>query len=352
MGKYYDGTKLLSLLDLEGNRPEIYMVTSNRSAGKTTYFSRYLVNRFIKYNEKFCLIYRYKYELDDVSDKFFKEIKTLFFPDNAVRDETRAKGSFKELYFIDDAKKDDIGRSCGYAVALNSAENIKRYSHYFADVTRMFFDEFQSESGNYCPNEVIKMQSVHTSIARGGGEQVRYVPLIMCGNCVSLINPYFTAMGISERLNKEVKFLRGNGFALECGYVEAAAEAQKQSGFNKAFCDSRYLAYSAGDVYLNDNTAFVETPAGVGKYLGTIRYNGADYGIRQYMDAGVIFCDNRPDLSYPYKISVTTDDFNINYVMLRNNDMFISNMRYYFEKGCFRFKNLQCKEAVLKLISY
>ena len=35
---YYDGTKLLSLLDLNNKRPEIYMVTSNRTGGKTTNF--------------------------------------------------------------------------------------------------------------------------------------------------------------------------------------------------------------------------------------------------------------------------------------------------------------------------
>ena len=78
--KYYDGTKLLSLNDIDGNRPEIYICTSNRSAGKTTWFNRYVVRRYLRGKGKFCLIYRYKYELQDCADKFFKEIGTLFFP--------------------------------------------------------------------------------------------------------------------------------------------------------------------------------------------------------------------------------------------------------------------------------
>ena len=41
---YYDGTKLLSLLDLNNKRPEIYMVTTNRTGGKTTYFGKLVVN--------------------------------------------------------------------------------------------------------------------------------------------------------------------------------------------------------------------------------------------------------------------------------------------------------------------
>ena len=43
MTKFYDGTKLLSLKDINGNTPEIYISTSNRSAGKTTYFNRFFV---------------------------------------------------------------------------------------------------------------------------------------------------------------------------------------------------------------------------------------------------------------------------------------------------------------------
>ena len=84
MPKYYDGTKLLSMKDINGNKPEIYISTSNRSAGKTTYFNRFFVNRFLDKDEKFALLYRFNYELDDCADKFFKDISTLFFQTKAA----------------------------------------------------------------------------------------------------------------------------------------------------------------------------------------------------------------------------------------------------------------------------
>ena len=62
--------------------------------------------------------------------------------------------------------------------------------------------------------------------------------------------------------------------------------------------------------------------------------------------------DDRSDTTFRLKITVTTDDHEINYVMLKKNDMFLSTLRLYFEKGCFRFKDLKCKEAVLKALSY
>ena len=344
MCAYYDGTKLLSLTDLDGKQPEILMVTTNRTGGKTTYFGRLCVNKFKKGQGKFALLYRYNYELDDCADKFFKDLSTLFFSGSVMESKRRASGIFHEL-FLD-------GESCGYALSLNSADQLKKYSHLFSDVNRMIFDEFQSESNHYCSDEIKKFISIHTSVARGQGEQVRYVPVYMLSNPVSLINPYYVELGISNRLRDDTKFLRGHGFILEQGFIDSASVAQKESGFNKAFAKNSYVAYSSECVYLNDNKAFIEKPNGIGRYLCTIKYNGTDFGVREFADSGFIYVDDRPDTSYKYKITVTTSDHEINYVMLKRNDMFLTNLRFYFEKGCFRFKDLRCKEAILKALSY
>ena len=342
--KYYDGVKLLSMMDINGNKPEIYICTSNRTGGKTTYFTRLLVNKFLKCKEKFCLVYRYNYELDDVSDKFFKDVNGLFFQDHEMKSKRRANGIFHEL-FIDD-------ESCGYAISLNSSDSIKKYSHFFSDVQRMMFDEFQSETNHYCSDEVKKLISIHTSIARGKGKQVRYVPIYMISNPVSLINPYYVELGISNRLKKDTHFLKGIGFVLEQSFNESASSAQKESGFNRAFSKNSYVAYSAESVYLNDDTAFVEKMTGKSRYVCTLKYKDSLYAIKEFSDESIMYCDDKADVTYPTKIVLTTSDHNINYVMLQKNSFFISNLRYLFEHGCFRFKDLNCKEAVLCALSY
>ena len=344
MSVYYNGAKILSMRDINGNKPEIFMCTTNRTGGKTTYFGRLCVNRFFDKGEKFSLIYIYNYELDDCADKFYKDTSGLFFKGTTMTSKRKASGIYHEL-FID-------GASCGYAVSLNSADQLKKYSHLFSDVSRMMFDEFQSETNHYCADEIRKFLSVHTSIARGQGEQIRYVPVYMCANPVSIINPYYVEMGISERLREDTKFLRGDGFVLEQGYVDSASKAQMESGFNRAFSRNSYVAYSSQCIYLNDNQAFVEKPFGRGRYLGTLRYKGIDYGLREFAEEGVIYCDDKPDNSFGMKLTVTTDDHQVNYVMLKRNSLFLNNMRYFFEQGCFRFKDLRCKEAVLKALSY
>ena len=344
MSEYYDGTKLLSMLDINGNKPEIYLCTTNRTGGKTTYFGRLCVNRFLDKAEKFALLYRFNYELDNIVDKFYKDIGSLFFPTHEMISKRRASGIFHEL-FLDD-------KSCGYAISLNSADQIKKYSHLFSDVKRIIFDEFQSETNHYCNDEVKKLLSVHTSIARGQGEQVRYVPVFMLSNPVSIINPYYVEMGISSRLKAETKFLKGDGFVLEQGYIKSASDAQKVSGFNRAFSKNVYTAYSCESVYLNDNTSFIDKPTGKNSYLATLRYNGCNYGLKEFTENGYIYCDDKPDNTFKLRITVTTDDHNINYVMLKRNDFFLSNLRRLFELGCFRFKDMKCKEVVLKALSY
>lgn len=339
---YYDGTKILSMTDINGLKPELYIVTTNRTGGKTTYFGRLLVNKWLQNGEKFAILYRYNYELDDCADKFFKDIGTLFFRGSVMESRKRGKGIYCEL-LLD-------GKVCGYALSINSADALKKYSHLFSDVKRMLFDEFMPETGTYCPNEVQKFLSVHTSVARGQGEQVRYVPVYMLANPITLINPYYVKLGISDRIRSDTKFLKGDGFVLEQGYCESAAQAQKLSGINRAFASDSYIAYAAEGVYLNDTYAFIEKPEGTGRYICTIRYMGTDYAIRQYPELGIVYCDKRVDQTFPTKIAATTDDHQINYVMLKTSDLLLGTLKYFFQRGCFRFKDLQCKAAIINVI--
>lgn len=342
--KYYDPAQLLSKKDINGDTPEIFIVSGNRTGGKTTAFSKLIVNRWKKGKGKFVLLYRNKNELKGCEAAFFTPLKQLFFPEDEMTF-LNNEGHYHEL-FINDL-------SCGYAMALIAAEYYKRRSNLFNDVGSMFFDEFQSETGKYLSNEITLIESIHTTIARGHGEQSKYVPLYMCSNTVSLINPYFTALGISNRLNKDTRFLKGEGFVYEQNFNVSASEAQKKSAFNRAFAqgNSSYMDYSAENIYLNDNMAFIEHPVGTNTYVCTVKYKGKNFAIRDYITSGLVYCSDNPDMTHPSKFSACVDDHDINYVLISNNLGLLSTLRYKFRKGCFRFKNLECKEAVLSLLS-
>lgn len=344
MGEYYDGTKLISMKDVNGKDPAFFLCSGNRTGGKTVWFSRLLVNRWKKKGQKFGLLYRFNDDMSDVAETFFKDINALFFPGDEMESEIRAKGKYHELFYN--------GEPCGYSLAINNADWLKRKAHLFSDIENLFMDEFQSETNHYCPDEVTKFRSVITSVARGRGEHVRHVPVFLCSNTVTLLNPYYSAMGISDKLRADTKFLRGDGYVLENAFVESAATAIKESAYARAFIDDSYTAYAAENVYLNDNYAFVEQPKGRGKYSLTVKYMNKSYALYEYIDSGIIYVTDKVDLSFPRKIALTTDDMNINYLMLQKNAPLIIYLRELFAKGCFRFRNLESKQMCLKLLSF
>ena len=344
MSDFYDGTKLLSMLDINGNQPEIYLTTGNRSIGKTTWFNRYAIKRWKEKHKKFCLIYRWNYELSDCADKFFKDIQRLFFQEDVMTEKRRANGIFVELFLNE--------QSCGYCVTLNNADSLKKFSHLLSDVEMIIFDEFQSENNHYCPSEINKLLSIHTSIARGNGEQVRRVPLYMMSNKVSLINPYFLSLGISDRLKDDTKYLKGDGFVLEQTFKENVADMQLASGFNRAFKNEDYVAYSAMNVYLNDNDAFIDKPKGESRYVATLKNGNKLYSVRYYYEDNLYYIDKSVDNDFKTKIAFNASSHDSNFVMMNNSSSYVIMLRGIFEKGLIRFKNQECKSAFFEMLKY
>lgn len=346
--KYYDGTALLSKKDINGNTPEIYLVTTNRAGGKTTWFSKKLVEDFIRDGKKFLLLYRFNYELDNLGDSFFKDIGSLFFRDYSFEAVKAMRGMMCDLYLCKDKER----MHCGYAITLGLADTIKKKSHMLSDVAHIYMDEFQSETDHYCENEIIKFMSVHNTVARGQGKQSRYVPTYLVGNTVSLLNPYYVALGISSRMRKDTRFLKGNGWVCEQGFVESASIAQSESAFMKAFENEAYNKFSAQAVYLNDSDAFIGKPAGKCFYKATVRYKGKNYGIFEFPDAGYMYASTRYDKDFPFRYALTLEDHSINYLLLAKPDYQIQQWRYIFDHGAFRFQNLECKQMVIDLLRY
>lgn len=334
---FYDGNKLLQLLDIDKNRPEIYIVSGNRTGGKTTYFNRKLVKDYLEKGMRFGVLVRDVTELESIADQFFKEVIKLFFPEHDYGMENAPFGKFLML--------DE--QICGYAFSLKHADKIKKQSHLLSDCMHYVFDEFQAK--RYLKTEIVDFINIHTSIARGDGKQVRYCPVYMLSNKLSLLNPYFTALGISARLKKDTKFLRGRGWVMEQNYNETAYLQQQASGFIKAFAG---VDDGAQMVYLEERESFIERPSSNGRYICTVVFDGKSYGISEHMQEGIMYASKRYDPTFPYRFVVSSTDHDKNHVMLSRGDILIADMRTMFEHGAFRFSDVQTKAAVLQLLSY
>lgn len=337
--KYFEAKNVYQFKDGDGNTPEILMVDGNRTGGKTTAFSRLLVNEFLAEGKKFFLVYRYKNELADVADAFFKDIRTLFFPDHELTGKSHAKGTFIEL-FLDK-------KSCGYASSLTMATKLKRYSHIFSDVQNMFFDEYQDETNIYLPEEVNRLLSLHTTIARGQGNAVRFVPLYMCSNSVSIFNPYYQALGITSRINSNTKVYRGSGFVLLRLTMKEVAEAQKASPFNRAFSGSSYLDSSVDNAFLNDDAFNVEKRDVRGIPLFGFFCSGAFFTV--YQDKTEFYVRKGGDSGVPRKYGVMESDRGNGVLSIRSSGSLFQ-LRKAYENALVFFENQEVKHAFQSLI--
>lgn len=347
--RYYNPDKLLNMKDLNGETPAIFISDGNRSSGKTTAFNHLLVDEFLQSGKKFCILNRYKYELEDVANKFFNVIQSLFYPDYVMTEKSAGGGIYKYLY-LQHGKDEPV--NCGYAISMNSCDKLKKVGNVLCDTETIVFDEFQLESGSYCSNEIQKFQSVYHTIARGGGEQARYVRVILIGNSTSLMNPYYSAFGIVERLRDDTKFLRGDGWVMEHNFNPSSANAISSSVFSRAFSGTGYTEYATNNKYLRDSNTFIEQPSGYGKYLFTLKCEGREYGVLEYAKDGFIYVSDKPDSSSKFKIAVDLADHSTNYILLSRYDEYISKLRFFFDRGSIRFKNQRCKGAFLRMLNY
>jgi hypothetical protein len=340
---YYNPQKLLNMKDLDGEDPSIYIVTTNRSAGKTTSFLKKSLQDFNKNGAKLVVIYRFTYELSSCPD-IFKDVLNLY-PNLGEKMTAipHARGLFYEM-FLDDV-------SFGYAVSLSNPDALKKYSPIFADVQHMLFDEFQSETGRYVTKEVEKFQSIYLTIARGGGQQSRHVKVYMLGNMVSIMNPYFIKFGIHKRIKDNTNFMRGNGWVAEFGFNESASNAIKNNSFFKAFQDEDYMSYSTEKVYLHDADIFIEKPKGRAKYICTIVHDGTQYGVREYFDEGVVYVSHKPDTSCKQIIAFKASDHNQNTIMLGHYSYLWKNIKDAFNNGYLRFDDMKAKSAIFDILS-
>lgn len=340
---YYNGTKVLSMKDLDGLSPEIIIVETNRTAGKTHFFGKMLLNNFIRKNKKFALLLRYKNQLDGCGEKFFKDVMQNKFPDKKLWTKMDRSHIFSNLFFEN--------KHCGYGIALSSARQIKEISSNFIDVEDMLLDEMQPIDFKYVKNEVHNLQSIHTSIARGYGKQTRFVRVIMLSNAVSLLNPYYVQLGISQRLRKDTKFMRGRGWILERTLNESAAKAMEESRFNIAFGSNKMSRHEIENNYMDDN-AFIVKMSGSFTYLCTLMYAGKYFSVKFFSKETFMYCDHNYDIDFPKKFTVDLNSFIDGDFAFDPANPFKTTLRHYYYNGGVRCSSLLAKECLLAFISY
>lgn len=341
---YYSYDKILKQKDINKKEPSMYIVTSNRSDGKTYATKTLFLEKFQENNlHQFAYIYRYAYELTALST-FFDDI----FEDRPdLKGEIEVKSHCKGMMV--EVLKDGITMCWG--LSLNNIDSIKKYSSLFRNIEMMAFDEYQTESGKYLTNEVEKMQSLIITVARGGGKQSRPIKVFMCGNNVTLLNPYLLSLEVYKRMKPGMHFCRGNGWICEFNFNENASRAIQENPINTIFTNTKYLDYSTQNKYLVDNSAFIsKQPKGKYRYMFTFIINGQEYACREYFKDGIIYINKKIE-SGQLVLAFKDSDHNQRSMLIDHYSEIYKYIKKSYKQGFLYFQDEECKNAIFEVMA-
>lgn len=351
--QFYSGDKLLSTLDCNGERAELFIVCSRvRGPGKTFYFTKKLLDDFMADKKsKFVLFCRSKLELGGVADGMFKSMMSIHYPEWDMYEKIQMKGVYSNIYISTGKDEDKEVLHVGYVIPLASSDQIKRVSSTFSDSVQGYFDEFQPENkDSYLTNEVARFLSCHTSIARGEGKSRRYYPIYFSSNTISISNPYFIAAGLTRKLTPETKFYRGEGLVFEKADNPGLVKAHAETGMARAFSHEKAIHFGDNS-WLNDSYACIEKkPQNWGRphYICTMISGDIKLAVKYYPQVMLYYIDYGVDKNAGLVFNIKYDDMEPNIPLIRGTLAMIK-LRQAMEKGIVRFKDLRCKDTCMEL---
>lgn len=337
---YYSGYQLLSKKDLNNDYPEIFLIAGNRTGGKSFFFKRLLALLRVYHGHTFLWLVRKITQVKGAAESFHTDVSQCEDLQGKWELDTFVRNVTALLY---------EGEVVGYFTFMNFAADLKELSNMFNNVSCIIKDEFQSETNQYCEEEVQKLRSIHQSVARSFGHSNRYCATILIGNQLSIINPYYVALNIHKRLRPETHFLRGEGFVLEVFFNEKVSKRSAASAFERAFGQDEYAQANNRNMFL-DNVTFIEKrdtskmrPAfsfGKKKKWYSVWYGNSYYYVsKQPINKGA-------------KYALDLESHSDGTILFRKTDVNFLSLKQYFDYGAFYFEDIECKSMCVDMLCY
>lgn len=234
---YYNGSSIIN------NGCPISFSIGNRSTGKSFFWKRYCIKKFIQKGERFIYIRRNQVDIEKTNDTFFDDI-SYKFPGYVMTKKNNT-------YFLQ--KDDEDPAICGYYYALTEVSKLK--SMVLDKVTTIFFDEFLPDDNKYLNKldptyEPKLIFSIYLTVARGYKKPIREdVKFIASANNISLFNPYFAFFKID--LSKKKKVIVNNVYA-ELVYNKEIAKQIENTKIGQIMRSTSYGAMALSNQMLYD----------------------------------------------------------------------------------------------------
>jgi len=350
--KYYDWNNTLSY------DADVTMVVGGRGIGKT-YGARLQFIRDYKKNEsRFVELVRNKTDLSAFVNGYFSRIESNEeFPDDIFKAEGNKAFIAKKLSRKEKNKQlKPNWKVIGYFLAMSQAQKVKRNT--YDNVKRIMLDEAiidkrLSPYDRYLPNEfAILANLVDTTSREIPGTPKRKRPrVLLLGNAVDLINPYFQRYKIYE---PQFGYSWHDGKTMLLHYVQDEEYAKAKTENTVA---GRMLAGTLDGVISAANTFYMGTEDFVFKKPKYAKFNfGVVYKERKYgiwLDDinGYYYVNNNiPNNANPV-FALTANDNRVNYIMAKRMETALKGFIEMYYMGIVRFETQYIKESFVEILN-
>lgn len=346
--RYYNGIELLNQMDQNGKRPGVFLSNSNRSAGKTTFFQIYVLEKFKTKGDLFVYVMREKNELEDI-EHCFDYVMDNYFNGSLLSSKNYAGKNVRAIYFD--------GELCGYGICIKDAVKLKKLSSIFGKVKTGIMDEIQPDTGRFIREEIELFYSIIATVGRGEGHQSRYVEWILVGNNISVMNPYFISLGIIRKMpekfdwnEKGCYYVKGNGWVCEFTFNTTAAKEMSENPALSAFNARNRSIMTTADFLINSKHFLVDKLPPKMTYGFTLKYHDKKYGVRRDKKTDHVYVTKTHDPSCKMVAAITGSDHDELTIQLERCTIYMKILRDAYYLGNMRFDDLEVKNDVIELL--
>lgn len=323
MSKYYDISTLLSYNKI------LNFVIGQRGGGKTFACKKWAINDFIKKENQFIWVRRYKTELKRLKNNFWNDIISSGLYPN---DEFSVKGN---QLFINN-------KLCGYLIALSTSAQEKSSS--YPKVNKIIFDEFMVDKGQirYLQDEVETFLNLMDTVIRDRDN----CRAVLVANNIQVTNPYFDYFKI--RGDQTKRFVKTDHLCIEFYTGEIYAQERLKTRFGQLIKDTEYGDFSLYNKPLLDNPQFIGERSKSSVFCYALLWKGVYLGVWVDTKQDKLYLSEKYDKT-GLIFTLTTDDHQPKMIYLKQfkNLSQIKNLKYAYSVGSLIFENQMIKRYFL-----
>ena len=350
--KYYDWNNTLSY------DADVTMVVGGRGIGKTYGARLQFVRDYLKNESRFVELVRNKSDLSAFVNGYFSRIvSNNEFPDYIFN----AEGN--KAYIAKKLSKKEKNKNLkpkweiiGHFLAMSQAQKVKRNT--YDNVKRIMLDEAiidkrLSPYDRYLPNEYSILANLVDTTSREipGTPKKKRPRVLLLGNAVDLVNPYFQRYKIYE---PRFGYTWHDGKTMLLHYVKDEEYAKEKMENTVA---GRMLAGTLDGVIAAANTFYMGTedyvfkkPKNAKFYFGIV-YKETQYGVWLDDLEGYYYVNmNIPNNARPV-FALTASDNRVNYIMAQRMEKALKGFIDMYYIGIVRFETQYVKENFIEILN-